>query len=144
MSFVKRESVMMAEHKWHAANNGAGKMRWFVCRGAPGKMEYFETEGGKLRRFASHEAAECAAHNLNHPDRPPVTVQLKRSISRIEGRLRRGEKIMRDACGRIQWADGRSVAGKTVSHMLSEGMIAELDTDLFGNRSRGQTIGLAS
>ncbi len=57
-------------------------------------------------------------------------------------RLRAGEFIMRDANGRLQWASGKPVGPKTVHHMLSAGEIKELDTDLFGDRARGQTIGL--
>lgn len=49
---------------------------------------------------------------------------------------------MRDAHGRMQWADGRSVGRKTVSHMINEGTLQELDTDLFGDRSRGQALGV--
>lgn len=48
---------------------------------------------------------------------------------------------MRDASGRMQWASGRSAAANTVRYMLETGQIFELDTDLFGDRHRGQTIG---
>lgn len=49
---------------------------------------------------------------------------------------------MRDANGRLQWADGRNVGAKTVSYMLDENMIVSLDADLFGDPERGQTIGV--
>jgi hypothetical protein len=42
----------------------------------------------------------------------------------------------------MQWADGRTVGRKTVAHMINEGTLQELDTDLFGDRSRGQTLGV--
>lgn len=48
---------------------------------------------------------------------------------------------MRDANGRMQWASGAPVGRRTVHHMLETGAIAELDTDLFGAREWGQTIG---
>jgi len=51
---------------------------------------------------------------------------------------------MRDANGRLQWADGKSVGAKTIHHMLSTGEIRELDADLFGDFSRGQTLGLGA
>lgn len=49
---------------------------------------------------------------------------------------------MRDANGRLQWASGKPVGNKTVNHMLETGQLRELDTDLFGDRSRGQTLGV--
>ena len=48
---------------------------------------------------------------------------------------------MRDAAGRLQWASGRPVGRKTVHHMLTTGDLVQLDTDLFGDYSRGQTLG---
>lgn len=71
-----------------------------------------------------------------------VSKTLLKTADRYLARMRKGERIMRDANGRLQWASGKRVGPKTVLHLLSEGQIAELDTDLFGNRSRGQTIGL--
>lgn len=73
-----------------------------------------------------------------------VSKSILKTADRYLARMRKGERIMRDSRGILQWASGKPVGAKTVRHMLSEGMIAELDTDLFGNRSRGQTIGLAS
>lgn len=61
---------------------------------------------------------------------------------RYINRLRKGDLIMRDAMNRLQWSDGKPVGRKTVSYMLEAGEIAELDTDLFGDYSRGQTLGL--
>lgn len=49
---------------------------------------------------------------------------------------------MRDANGRLYWTCGKPVGPKTVGHMLTVGQIEELDTDLFGERSRGQTLGI--
>lgn len=49
---------------------------------------------------------------------------------------------MRGASGRICWASGGSVAIGTVRHMLDTGTLVELDTDLFGNPHRGQTLGV--
>lgn len=71
-----------------------------------------------------------------------VSKTLLKTAARYLARLRAGERIMRDAHGRMQWADGRSVGRKTVSHMINEGTLQELDTDLFGDRSRGQTLGV--
>lgn len=71
-----------------------------------------------------------------------VSKALLKTAARYLNRLRSGERIMRDANGRLQWASGKSVGPKTVRHMLTVGQIEELDTDLFGERSRGQTLGL--
>ena len=73
-----------------------------------------------------------------------VSKTLLKTADRYLTRMCKGENIMRDSAGKLQWASGKPVGAKTVRHMLAAGMIAELDTDLFGNRSRGQTIGLAS
>lgn len=72
-----------------------------------------------------------------------VSKTLLKTADRYLARMRKGERIMRDSRGVLHWASGDTVGAKTIRHMLDEGMIAELDTDLFGNRSRGQTIGLA-
>lgn len=78
---------------------------------------------------------------------PPPAAPLKVAKSTVKAALRyrerlsRGDVIMRDAAGRMQWASGKSVAPRTVRYMLDQGQIFELDTDLFGDRSRGQTIG---
>jgi len=53
-----------------------------------------------------------------------------------------GGKIMRDAGGKMQWTDGKSVGQATVTYMLQNGLLQELDTDLFGDKSRGQTLGI--
>lgn len=71
-----------------------------------------------------------------------VSKTLLKTAARYVARLQRGERIMRDAHGRMNWSDGRSVGRKTVSHMLQTGELRELDADLFGNRSRGQTLGI--
>lgn len=42
----------------------------------------------------------------------------------------------------MNWSDGRSVGRKTVQHMLATGELRELDTDLFGDASRSQTLGI--
>jgi hypothetical protein len=73
-----------------------------------------------------------------------VSKTLLKTADRYLSKMRRGERIMRDACGRLQWADGKPLGVKTVGYMLEHGVIQELDCDLFGERSRGQTIGLAS
>ena len=67
---------------------------------------------------------------------------LLKTASRYLVRLRKGEMIMRDASNRLQWASGAPVGPKTVRHMLVTGEIAELDTDLFGDPSHGQTLGV--
>lgn len=48
---------------------------------------------------------------------------------------------MRDANGRLQWASGKSVGRKTVSYLMEMGLVVQLDADLFGDPSRGQTLG---
>lgn len=73
-----------------------------------------------------------------------VSGTILKTAHRYIARMQRGEKIMRDAAGKLQWSSGKSVGRKTVGMMLSAGLIRELDTDLFGDRSRGQTIGLPS
>jgi len=73
-----------------------------------------------------------------------VSKTLLKTAGRYLTRLRKGEVVMRDANGRLQWADGKSVGAKTIHHMLSTGEIRELDADLFGDFSRGQTLGLGA
>ena len=72
-----------------------------------------------------------------------VSKTVLKTATRYLNRIRAGEHIMRDAGGRLQWASGKSVGQKTVRYMLGAGLIFELDTDLFGDRSRGQTLGLS-
>lgn len=54
---------------WQAANNGAGRLRWFVYRDAPEIQDrYLWTSNDRLLRFASCEAAQRRADQLNrHP-----------------------------------------------------------------------------
>lgn len=55
---------------WQAANNGAGKMRWFLIKETPGEpTQYHERKDGQLRRFGSYEAANRAAELLNKAPR---------------------------------------------------------------------------
>lgn len=72
-----------------------------------------------------------------------VSKTLLKTADKYLARMRRGERIMRDSKGTMQWDSGKTVGRKTLQYMLEERMVAELDTDLFGERSRGQTIGLA-
>lgn len=76
-------------------------------------------------------------------DQLKVSKTLLKTAARYLNRMERGERIMRDSCGRLWWADGKPVGVKTVQYMLAERQIQELDTDLFGDRHGGQTIGLA-
>lgn len=71
-----------------------------------------------------------------------VSATLLKAAARYLARLKRGERIMRDAQGRLNWSDGRSVGRKTVSYMLDSGQLRQLDTDLFGDPARGQTLGI--
>lgn len=73
-----------------------------------------------------------------------ITKGILKTAARYLARMRAGERIMRDANGRLQWASGKPVGATTVGYMLEQGDIEELDTDLFGDRKRGQTIGLAA
>jgi hypothetical protein len=73
-----------------------------------------------------------------------ISPSVLKTSARYLDKMRKGARILRDANGRLQWADGKHVGAKTVQFMLSEGQIAELDTDLFGDRSHGQTIGAVS
>lgn len=78
-------------------------------------------------------------------DAPPkVPAARLKAAARYLARLRQGERIIRDSRGQLQWAGGESVAPKTVEYLLERGELHELDTDLFGDRHRGQTLGLAS
>jgi tetrahydromethanopterin S-methyltransferase subunit G len=67
-----------------------------------------------------------------------------KTIDRYVARLQRGEKLMRDATGRVQWSSGKRVGRRSIGIMLEAGIIRPLDTDLFGDYSRGQTIGLSA
>jgi hypothetical protein len=82
--------------------------------------------------------------SVNEGEKPKISKGILKTAERYVARMLRGEKIMRDARGQLQWSDGRKVGAKTVQFLLSEGRIAELDTDLFGDFSRGQTLGLPS
>lgn len=72
-----------------------------------------------------------------------VSKGILKTADRYIARMKRGEKIMRDSRGRMQWADGRNVGPTTIRYLMDNHLIAPLDTDLFGDFSRGQTIGLA-
>lgn len=69
--------------------------------------------------------------------------RILKTAERYIARLQSGERLMRDSRGRIQWADGRNVGPSTLAYMMDNGIIKSLDTDLFGDPKRGQTIGLA-
>jgi hypothetical protein len=75
---------------------------------------------------------------------PKISKGILKTADRYLNKMRGGEKIMRDACGKLQWASGRPVGAKTVGYLMEEGKIVPLDTDLFGDLSRGQTIGIPS
>jgi hypothetical protein len=73
-----------------------------------------------------------------------VSKTILKAAERYAQRMKRGELIMRDSAGRVQWADGKPVGEKSLQYMLAQGLARELDTDLFGDAHRGQTIGMAS
>ena len=85
---------------------------------------------------------------MNAHDTTPQEADMKVSKTIIKAassylsRVRSGERIMRDAAGHLQWSSGKPVGRKTLEYMLSNGRISELDTDLFGDFSRGQTLGI--
>jgi len=66
-----------------------------------------------------------------------------KTAEKYHTRMRNGEKMMRDSRGRIQWADGRGVGYVTYNYLVANKMIRPLDTDLFGDSTRGQTIGIS-
>lgn len=72
-----------------------------------------------------------------------VSKRIINTADRYIARMRNGDKIMRDSCGKLQWASGKPVGAKTVAYLFEQHIIRPLDTDLFGDASRGQTIGLA-
>lgn len=79
-------------------------------------------------------------------EEPPLERQACKTILKAAARYRRrleaGERVMRDAAGRMQWMDGRRVGLATIAHMLVTGGIHQLDADLFGFPDHGQTLGL--
>lgn len=75
-------------------------------------------------------------------DEKKVSKRTLKTADRYIDRMRKGEKLMRDSNGRIQWADGKNVGPVTLKYMMDEKIIKPLDTDLFGDPTRGQTIGL--
>jgi DNA polymerase III sliding clamp (beta) subunit (PCNA family) len=80
---------------WRPASNGAGKLRWGVARF--GGREWAESGSGRTIRFASREAAEALADNLNAP--PTVakrTAAHERAIRRAWAE-RRERNLMRAA-----------------------------------------------
>lgn len=75
---------------------------------------------------------------------PPqsITKATLKAASRYRSRLAAGDFIIRDAAGRMHWhSTGRQAAANTVRFMIERGQLFERDTDIFGDRSRGQTIG---
>lgn len=50
---------------WHAANNGSGKLKWFVSRGGRPDAYYVDSRR-TIRRYATLEAAEKVARTLNN------------------------------------------------------------------------------
>jgi hypothetical protein len=73
-----------------------------------------------------------------------VSKAILKTADKYLSRMMAGERIIRDSGGKLQWASGKPVGRKTVQFMLGERQIEELDTDLFGDRTRGQTLGLPS
>lgn len=73
-----------------------------------------------------------------------VSKTLLKTAEKYRSKMQGGERVLRDATGKLQWASGKPVGRKTIHFMLGEGMIRELDTDLFGDFSRGQTLGLSA
>lgn len=65
-----------------------------------------------------------------------------KTAARYMGRLEAGKKIIRTSDNRVMWDDGRAVGRRTLAYMLQERMIVPHDTDLFGDPTRGQTLGL--
>lgn len=66
-----------------------------------------------------------------------------KTAGRYIARMRNGEKMMRDSRGKVQWADGRNVGPVTLAYLMDNRLIKPLDADLFGDTTRGQTIGLS-
>lgn len=135
----------MADDLWQVASDDNGKRKWFITRHNPQGDEVALDGRGYFRRFGTQKAAQAVADKMNGivPERG-VSATITKTASRYLARMQRGERILRDATGRLQWADGRNVGGKTVRLMLEAGIIRPLDTDLFGDYSRGQTIGLGA
>jgi len=53
---------------WIAANNGAGKRRWYVMNddpNAPLDQRYYTSSDNRLVRYASKQAAQETADTLN-------------------------------------------------------------------------------
>ena len=70
------------------------------------------------------------------------TKSILKTCEKYKKRLALGVRILRDANGKMQWADGKSVGQVTINYMLENGMIQQLDADLFGDPTRGQTLGI--
>lgn len=126
---------MAEEALWKVGCDDDSKRRWFIHRGGVPP----EDARGRCRRFGSADAAALAAEELN----TGVPGSFLKTSKRYLDRLHKGDRIMRDSTGAMRWSSGKSVGAKTIRHMLDQGQIRELDTDLFGDRSRGQTLGLA-
>ena len=64
------------------------------------------------------------------------------AVERYRKHLARGDFIVRDASGQMFWqSSGKPAALQTVRHMIACRQLFERDTDIFGDRSHGQTIG---
>lgn len=77
-------------------------------------------------------------------DEKKVSKRTLKTAERYIARMQKGEKMMRDSTGKVQWADGKPIGPVTYQYLVAERIIKPLDTDLFGDATRGQTIGLAS
>lgn len=61
--------MITTQAQWQPANNGSGKMRWFLWRDVPAIMDcYYWNTDGTLKRFASADAARKFAAKENHSD----------------------------------------------------------------------------
>lgn len=67
---------------------------------------------------------------------------IARAAERYRQRLAKGDFIVRDSAGQMFWQNtGRPAAARTVRFMIEARQLFERDTDIFGDRSHGQTIG---
>lgn len=53
------------DEKWRAANDGTGARKWFVYRDGPNGPDWLFGKSDELVRFASGEAAQTRANQLN-------------------------------------------------------------------------------
>lgn len=99
----------MNRYAWRPACNGTSRFQWFACRerraddpdrGPKGSTEYQWTPTGRVRRYATREAAQKVADQLNAIDWQPF------NMCGVQTVLPNGETVTCDG-----WENGARTEG---------------------------------